>query len=307
MQKSRLSTEQRIPLRVLQHEGISRRQLLMLAAAGAASGLLPTGCGDGMTVMMAPMPVPSYFTADERKLLSVFADTIFPPDDSGPGAAELGAVDFIENLLTAFDTSPPRIFVGGPFSGRAPYPRSDGSSSSMLPDDGFKNFIALTTVQERAWRLRLYGSAGVVGGGPNDALLGPVVGMRDAIRNGLQAASTSSTSPVQMLDDNAVVRLLDMLPPELIQKLTELVLQSLLAAPEYGGNRNLGGWKQLHFDGDRAPLGYSFYDTSSGTTKDRAGFPVSGPDTTADPEPLDADTLKIFDLAVVALHGRKFQ
>ncbi len=38
-------------------------------------------------------------------------------------------------------------------------------------------------------------------------------------------------------------------------------MESYLAAPEYGGNKDLKGWKRTGYQGDVMPLGYSFWDS----------------------------------------------
>jgi len=83
---------------------------------------------------------PRYLTDTERRVLAACADAIYPPDDTGPGAAELGAVDFIDNLLTAFEHDPPR---GAARGRRCRYLRgtlrfgSDPASSVCRPDGRF--------------------------------------------------------------------------------------------------------------------------------------------------------------------------
>jgi hypothetical protein len=48
----------------------------------------------------------AYFTGDERRRLAAMVDALLP------GAAELGAVDYVETLLTALDHDPPRVWSG---------------------------------------------------------------------------------------------------------------------------------------------------------------------------------------------------
>src|SRR5262252_7865310 len=43
-----------------------------------------------------------FFTADERATLEALVDRIIPPDRD-PGARALGAAEYVETLLTAFD------------------------------------------------------------------------------------------------------------------------------------------------------------------------------------------------------------
>src|SRR5579875_1324294 len=70
-----------------------------------------------------------FFTRHERATLRALVDRILPPDRD-PGAAALGAADYIEGLLTALDRHRPFIFAGGPFSNRNPFPdNTDGTPS----------------------------------------------------------------------------------------------------------------------------------------------------------------------------------
>jgi len=55
----------------------------------------------------------------ELATLEALVDRTIPSD---PGAKALGAARYIERLLTAFEHPVSRIFAGGPFSGRAPFP-----------------------------------------------------------------------------------------------------------------------------------------------------------------------------------------
>src|SRR5215470_9742246 len=55
----------------------------------------------------------------EYAVVEAAADRLIPPLDAHPGGAALGVADYVDNLLGAFTFDPPRIFAGGPFSGRA--------------------------------------------------------------------------------------------------------------------------------------------------------------------------------------------
>src|SRR5262245_46922 len=61
-----------------------------------------------------------FFTAHERATLAEYVDRIIPPDRD-PGAKALGVPQYIEGLLTALDGATPRIYAGGPYSGRTPF------------------------------------------------------------------------------------------------------------------------------------------------------------------------------------------
>jgi hypothetical protein len=86
--------------------------------------------------------------------------------------------------------------------------------------------------------------------------------------------------------------------------LMDLVAEAAFAPPEYGGNPDGAGWAMVHFEGDSQPLGYSLYDLSTGSYRERA--PVSGP-AASDPEPMDDDTRAFVTLVVTFLGGEEFE
>ncbi len=112
-----------------------RRRFLGLIGGGAASLALPLpplvlgGCGNGSGATHR------FFTPAERATLEALVDRIFPADHD-PGALALGAVSYIERLLTAFEgADPPRIYAGGPLSGRQPF--ADPATSVTDADGRF--------------------------------------------------------------------------------------------------------------------------------------------------------------------------
>jgi hypothetical protein len=205
---------------------------------------------------------PGFFTDEQRAALAALADSVLP------GAAALGAVEYIEQLLTAFDFDPPRIHAGGPFSGRRPFGRA-GAASDAFPPADFQHWVPLDRVGERAWRLRLYGSQE---GDP----LGPVTGLRPLLEAGAaRAASARSTSAAWSAQTD-----------EFRARFAELVLEASACDPVYAGNRGEAGWRALHFEGDSLPLGFMPFDEGAGVYRERPDAPYSraGGD---DPAPLD--------------------
>src|SRR6478672_12697042 len=109
---------------------------------------------------------------------SAAADRLVPPVDGHPGAGALGVVDYIDGLLDAFAVDPPRIWAGGPYSGRA------GG------DAHFDRFLELSPVETLAWRTRIEGSLGI----PERERLGPVIGWQERYRAGLAALGADFAS-----------------------------------------------------------------------------------------------------------------
>lgn len=238
-----------------------------------------------------------FFVSKERTALGSLAEVVLP------GSRALGAVDYIEQLLTAFEVDPPRIYAGGPFSGRTPFPNDNGSPSANFPKNSFKMFLPLNRVQERAWRLKLYGSDGVKGGGPNDALhgqgLGKTKGLRDIFKHGLKEALSISLGAT---DRAAMTLVHPLLPGDFKDALSTLVVQSAFAAPEYGGNRDGKGWKSVHFEGDTLPLGFSHFDEKTQSYVERAGAPISTLTPGPDPDKMGFLT-RLFMRVIAAILG----
>src|SRR5689334_16532694 len=95
--------------------------------------------------------MPAWFDEDEVKTVAAAAERLIPADPAtgAPGARAGGVADYIDQLLGAFTFDPPRIFAGGPASGR------HGG------EDGFSSFLPLGRLEELAWRTRLEGSNGI--------------------------------------------------------------------------------------------------------------------------------------------------
>jgi hypothetical protein len=203
--------------------------------------------------------------------------------------------------MMAMEQSPPRIHAGGPYSGRQPFPDPNtGTASSRVPPNDFATFLPLSRTAQRAWRIRLYGSSDTPG--PNDAVTGPVRGLRQILKDGLAKAMSSGTA-VEQMNPTDMSALWTNLPEEFTDAFSELVIEAALSPPEYGGNKDLAGWAKLaHTDGDTLPLGYSVFDQTAGIYRER--LPVSGPDPTPDPDPMSNDVKDRITGVVAFLGGR---
>src|SRR5437870_3603436 len=115
----------------------------------------------------------AFFTDAEYAVVEAACAQLIPTDDD-PGATEARVVDYVDGLLGAFSFDPPRIWAGGPFSGRHGGAR------------GFVHFHRLTPLDELAWRTRIEGSLGI----PEREFNGPVVGLQQRYRAGIAALGT---------------------------------------------------------------------------------------------------------------------
>jgi hypothetical protein len=278
---------------------VGRRELIRLIG-GAATML---AAAPGMAGCKSDKGQSAVFSDDERSALAAFADVIIPPDDE-PGGAALGAVDFIERLLTAFDDNSviPPIFAGGPFSGRQPLPDETGHASTNFPPNDFTNFIELDRVNEAAWRLKVLGSAGLPNGAPNAQLQGALKSLKDQILEGIHSAMTTSETPITQQSYDDLLATFNAQLQDWKDLMIELVTQAAFCAPEYGGNIGLAGWKMCHFEGDTQPLGYSQWDGKQYVERPESPLTTANPG--ADPAPIGPDVDMLLSFATEVLGGK---
>jgi len=180
--------------------------------------------------------VSGFLSEHEYAVIAAAADVLIPPVDAHPGGAPLGVADYVDGVLDAFGVDPPRIFAGGPFSGRA------GGDAS------FAHFIALSPAQELAWRTRIEGSRGK----PERKFNGPVRGWQEIYRDGI-AALGADFCEIDTAEQDERLRG----QPELRRVLYIHACEGAYGPPEYGGNRDLNGWRAIEFPGDSQPRGYT--------------------------------------------------
>ena len=175
-----------------------------------------------------PPSAPHLDDAQRRTLVALF-DALLPPAPAGddpapavPGAGTAGGDRYVEQLLGAFDHDPPRIWAGGPTSGR------HGGI------DGFGDFLELSGWEALAWRRRIEGWA-------------------EAYRTGLTQLGEDFAS----LDESGRLERIERLDPGFRDLAFEHACESLYGDPVYGGNRDGSAWAAIDFRGDTAPTGWT--------------------------------------------------
>ncbi|HEY4222078.1 MAG TPA: hypothetical protein VGO62_12065 [Myxococcota bacterium] len=245
---------------------IRRRELLKIVAA------LPLlqACAGRSTAL--------FFTDAEKVACARLADLVLPTGDGTPGGAALGAVGYIDALLSGEGL----IFGSGPFSGRTPLPDERGLPTHEFPPDDFSVAEPLDRVQRAAVQALLFGAS--------DPVRGDDPGLRRRFRTALASVTEHTT-----LDD---------LDVDFRDDLIALVSEGCFGAPEYGGNVDLKGWQLVHYEGDQMPLGFTTFDTVTNTYRERLGQSVSQADEIADPDPIDTDVEALLGTAIVFLGGK---
>ena len=221
-----------------EHHKPSRRQVVAAAGLAPLISLAPPvlrpGAAPEANAAAKPADKHRFFTAHEAAVIEAAAARLVPgPDDdpaekllNSPGAREAGVVHYIDTMLAAFDFKVPKIFAGGPWSDRH---GGDG-------DDHMADFVPLTPRHKAAWKKRL----------PQLRKdFRQAVKQLDAAAGGSFATAPTSKQD-QILTDLGEVRNL----------IFGHTIEGMYAVPEYGGNRNLAGWKSIHWPGDSQRRGY---------------------------------------------------
>jgi hypothetical protein len=178
----------------------------------------------------------AFLTPDEYRVLEAACERLIPAHGDHPGARALGVADYIDGLLGAFTVDPPRIWAGGPFSGR------HGGGAS------FARFIAPSRLEQLAWRTRIEGSLGIA----EREFNGPVVGWQQIYRDGIAALGADfADAPAPDQDARLDAQ------PDFKTILYQHACEGAYAAPEYGGNRDGAAWRAVQFPGDVQPRGYT--------------------------------------------------
>ena len=183
-------------------------------------------------------PGPVWLTPEEHRTLAATFDRLIPDDGVCPGAGQMGGADYVDLLLGAFSFDPPRLFAGGPFSGR------NGGRA------GFDQWLELGALEELAWRIRLEGSLGLT----EREFNGPVVGWQEQYRRGLAALGTDFAD---LSADEQKRRLHESIDPAFRELLFDHACEALYGDPVYGGNRDARAWGAIAFDGDVQPRGWT--------------------------------------------------
>ena len=200
----------------------SRRDFLRLAGTAAAGTAIAAVGGPALATSAPPQ---GFLSAGERGALSAATARIVPA--RGPGdwsAADLGAVDYIDNLLSGFDrdTATGAIYAGGPY-------RLPGGGGS-----GFSKFVPLSRIKAAGWRTQVERWRALYALG--------------AARLDNSAGGSFAAAPEALQD--LILEELDLSGDAFFAVLYDHTMEGTYAHPVYGGNRGYRAWQDFGFAGD---------------------------------------------------------
>ncbi|MGO9559174.1 MAG: gluconate 2-dehydrogenase subunit 3 family protein [Acidimicrobiales bacterium] len=230
---------------------ISRRQVLQRGGIATLGLLLPaelfSACDQIRAEKSPGRRTPDWLAFDDHEAAVVVEATarLIPgpedePSEAGhPGAREAGVVRYIDTMLGALSLSPAKVFAGGPFSDRA------GSKV-----DDMATFIGLSTSEGYGWKVRLAGYRAAYSKG--------VVAL-DGLAGGDFLKASKAERDAALAKD----------PDGFMTLMFGHAIEGMYSVPEYGGNHDLVGWKDISFPGDVQPRGYTDSEVTDSDGPDR--------------------------------------
>lgn len=205
-------------------EPLSRRKFIKrsgytvggLAVGGVLGSLLHFGTAKEDTAKNYNQAL-MYFTPEQFRVTEAIVERIFPKDDNGPGAKDLGAAYYIDHQLAGDWGFNAREYMQPPF-----YNGEKGQG-----------------YQGRLKRREIFD-----------------IGLRE-IQNHSQSVfkkdftELKGTEKDQILKDfeENKVNLTTISPSGFFQMLRSATLEGVYSDPLYGGNKNMEGWKMRHYPG----------------------------------------------------------
>ena len=182
---------------------------------------------------------------EDFDILSAATERIFPPDDNGPGAIELGVPYFIDKQLNGSWGTNAHVYMQGPFPQTAyvrDYEQQDVEQSKQGPHAEVLPEVATPRYQSRLNRGEIF-------------LLG--------IRTIEKVSQDRFDTPFAELEgeqqdeilaacDDGEIEMPGVRSQTFFNLLRQTTIEGAYADPLYGGNKNMMGWKMKEYPGPRA-------------------------------------------------------
>lgn len=198
----------------------SRRSFVKGMVGTASFWMLDTRWQDALAAEADAPYTPRYFTATEWAFLQAACERIFPKDETGPGAQQLGIPKFIDMQMDTPYGRGELWYMSGPFQEG---PANLGYQLPYAPREIYRRGIAGANAYAQAHRSSDF-------------------------------ASLDETAQIELLTafEGGAIHF-DTLPARgFFEQLRQNTLEGAFSDPVHGGNQRLGGWIMLGFPGARA-------------------------------------------------------
>ena len=195
-------------------------------------------------VPFAPSTIPAadllrFFTPGEARTVEAVAARLIPGDEGDPGAREAGVVTFIDFALARGDGFNEPIYRFPPFAhgfeGDEP-PEDDGYGVVWVEEEeleryGFQSALTAREIFRVGIAVLNSEARGIYGG------------------DFAELAEEQQDELLMALEDGEVEGFADPSAEEFFDIVYEFTLQGFLSDPQYGGNRDMVGWRLIDYPG----------------------------------------------------------
>ncbi|WP_372011154.1 gluconate 2-dehydrogenase subunit 3 family protein [Paenibacillus chitinolyticus] len=186
------------------------------AAPGSPQGQGQAQAGNTKDYNQAPM----FFNQEQLRITEAATERIFPKDELGPGAKELGAAYYIDHQLAGQWGMNARDYMMGPFYKAE---ATQGYQASYKRHELF--VMGLTVMNDHSKQKYQKGFADLAGN-EQDEVLKAFESGKDVQLNGVPSQT-------------------------FFEMLRSLTIEGAYADPLYGGNKNMAGWRMRKYPGDQ--------------------------------------------------------
>jgi gluconate 2-dehydrogenase gamma chain len=172
----------------------------------------------------APRPPFRFFSSEDAAVIGAMANRIYPKDKLGPGAMELGVVEYIDGQLATGWGAGERMYRQGPFS--IAKTSGHGWQYAMTPADAYQ--VALDSLSSF--------TAAKYHGQTFDEL-------KPAQQDKVLTAMETGTKEI-------AAHFTQISAPDFFTLFYGNVKEGIFADPSYGGNHGVEGWKLIRYPGD---------------------------------------------------------
>ncbi|OCT14493.1 dehydrogenase [Paenibacillus pectinilyticus] len=163
---------------------------------------------------------PMFFNQSQLQITEAAAERIFPKDDSGPGATDLGVAFFIDHQLASPWGVNARTYRMGPFV------KGEATQGDYLSIERHELItMGLNSLEETA---KAKYTKGFVDLKPEE---------QDAILTSMEKGEISVVNGIT--------------GKTFFNQFRVLVMEGVYSDPLYGGNKNMGGWKMRKYPGNQ--------------------------------------------------------
>lgn len=182
---------------------------------------------------------------EDFAVLMAATERIFPEDDNGPGAIELGVPYFIDKQLYGAWGHNAREYMEGPFP-IAPYVREYEGQAVKQSKQG-PNAELLPGIPGARYQSRL---------NRGEIILRGIRQMEmESIRTynkAFEKLAPEDQDTILQMFESGDVELPGVSAQTFFHLLVQLTIEGAYADPVYGGNKNMDGWRMKEFPGPRA-------------------------------------------------------